>query len=65
MEAVVKTIARIFVAYFLAFLCSIPLSYVVVGLGGNFGYSNWALTMPLLWLAAYWLLGRHRHFRKQ
>ncbi len=62
---IVKTFTRIAAAFTLAFVVSIPLSFVVVGLGGTFGYTNFVRTMPVLILGAYWLLGRLRPFKEQ
>jgi hypothetical protein len=60
-----KTFERIAIAFTLAFFGSIPLAFVVVGLGGTSGYTDMVQRLPVLWLCAYWLLGRLRSFKAQ
>ncbi len=62
---IAKIFYRIAVSFTLAFLVSIPLSVIVVRLGGYYGYIEFVQRTPLLTLGAYWLLGRLPFFRKQ
>lgn len=59
-----KSFARIPVAFTLAFIACFPLSFIVLRLGGTFGYTDLVNTMPFLVFGFWWLLGRHPHFRR-
>jgi hypothetical protein len=51
---------RIVASGALALIATIPLSFLVVGLGGRYGYTQVVWSLPGLALCAYWLLWRFR-----
>lgn len=59
-----KALCRIAVAFTLAFIACFPLSFIVLRLGGTFGYTDLVNTMPFLLFGFWWLLGRHPYFRR-